>query len=107
METIMNLQNFTKGWLVGDFTPSIFQTKDIEIAIKKYKSGDKEKTHYHKIATEYTIVLSGKIKMIDQIFKTDDIVLVNKNVKNEFECLEDCILLVIKTPSVPNDKYFI
>lgn len=101
----MNLKNFTKGWLVGDFTPSIFQTKDIEIAIKKYKKGDKEKKHYHKIAIEYTTVLSGKIKMIDQIFNPDDIVVVDKNIENEFECLEDCILLVIKTPSVIGDKY--
>lgn len=101
----MNLQNFTKGWLVGDFVPSLFNTKDIEVAIKKYKSGDKETKHYHKIATEYTIVLTGKVKMIDKIFNADDIVTIYPNVENQFECLEDCILLVIKTPSVVGDKY--
>lgn len=101
----MNLQNFTKGWLVGDFVPSLFNTKDIEVAIKKYKNGDKEIKHYHKIATEYTIVLTGKVKMIDKIFNADDIVTIYPNVENQFECLEDCILLVIKTPSVVGDKY--
>lgn len=101
----MNLQNFTKGWVVGDFVPSLFKTKDVEVAIKKYKSGDKETKHYHKIATEYTIVLTGKVKMIDKIFSADDIVTIYPNVENQFECLEDCILLVIKTPSVVGDKY--
>lgn len=101
----MNLQNFTKGWVVGDFVPSLFKTKDVEVAIKKYKSGDKEIKHYHKIATEYTIVLTGKVKMIDKIFSADDIVTIYPNVENQFECLEDCILLVIKTPSVVGDKY--
>ena len=101
----MNLQNFTKGWLIGDFNPSLLKIKDVEVAIKKYKSGDKETKHYHKIATEYTIVLTGKVKLINKIFNPDDIIVIYPNTENEFECLEDCILLVIKTPSVVGDKY--
>jgi quercetin dioxygenase-like cupin family protein len=101
----MNINDYTKGWIVGDFTPSLIQNKNIEIAIKKYKSGDIEPKHYHKIATEYTIVLSGKVKMIDMVFGQDEIVEIKPNVVNQFECLEDCVLLVIKTPSVIGDKY--
>lgn len=101
----MNLEDFTKGWLVGDFDPSLIKTKEIEISIKKYKAGDKEKNHYHKLATEYTIVISGKIKMMGKIYNTNDIITVNQNVENQFECLENCVLLVIKTPSIIGDKY--
>jgi quercetin dioxygenase-like cupin family protein len=101
----MNINDYIKGWIVGNFTPSIIQNENIEIAIKKYKSGDIEPKHYHKIATEYTIVLSGKVKMIDMVFGQDEIVEIKPNVANQFECLEDCVLLVIKTPSVIGDKY--
>ena len=34
------LKNFTKGWFVGNFDPSLIKTNDIEIGVKEYKSGD-------------------------------------------------------------------
>jgi len=107
METKMNLEEFTKGWLVGDFEPALFKTKDIEVGIKYYKAGDKEEKHYHKVATEYSIVLYGSVRMLDQIFKQGQIVTVLPNVENKFECLEDACIVVIKTPSVIGDKYLL
>jgi quercetin dioxygenase-like cupin family protein len=103
----MNLEEFTKGWLVGDFEPALFKTKDIEVGIKYYKAGDKEEKHYHKVATEYSIVLYGSVRMLDQIFKQGQIVTVLPNVENKFECLEDACIVVIKTPSVIGDKYLL
>jgi len=35
------LKNFTRGWFIGNFKPTLFSTKDFEIAIKQYKKGDK------------------------------------------------------------------
>ena len=102
----MNLNEFTKGWLIGDFAPSIIQSKDIEVGVKYYKSGDKESRHVHNFVDEYTIVLTGLIKMNDKIYNERDIVFVEKGISTDFECLSDCITLVIKTPSIPNDKEF-
>ena len=101
----MNINDYSKGWIVGNFHNSLIKSKDIEIAVKKYKAGDKDKTHHHKIATEYTIIISGIVKMMGKIWKTDDIVIIEPNTKNTFECIEDACLLVIKTPSVIDDKY--
>lgn len=103
----MNINEFTKGWIVGDFYPSIINTKEIEVGLKKYKKGDKEEKHCHKLVTEYTIIINGKVRMKDKIFKSDDIVIIEPNIANEFECIEDAVLLVIKTPSIPSDKYII
>lgn len=100
----MNLNDFTKGWIVGDFLPAIINSKDIEVGIKKYKKGDVENTHVHNIITEYTIILTGKVKMIDKIFFENDVVKIDPGIPTSFECLEDCITLVIKTPSIPSDK---
>ena len=54
-----NLKNFIKGWFIGNFKPTLFKTTNFEIAIKRYKKGDYEKPHYHKISTEYTIIITG------------------------------------------------
>ena len=103
----MNLEEFTKGWLVGDFEPALFKTKDIEVGIKYYEAGDKEEKHYHKVATEYSIILYGTVSMLNQTFKQGQIVTVLPDVENKFECLEDACIVVIKTPSVIGDKYLL
>ena len=95
-----------KGWLVGDFKPSIINSKDIEVGLKYYKKGDKETSHVHKIITEYTIVVSGKIRMNNKVYSEKEIVEILPNTLTDFESLEDSITLVIKSPSIPSDKYF-
>ena len=101
----MNVNEYTKGWLVGNFEPSLINSKDIEVGLKYYRKGDKESKHVHKIITEYTIVVSGKIKMNDEVYIEKDIVTILPNVPTNFESLEDSITLVIKTPSIPSDKH--
>ena len=55
------LKNFTKGWVVGNFEPSLLKTDDFEVAVKYYKAGDYEEKHYHKVATEITIISEGSV----------------------------------------------
>jgi len=100
-----NIRNYFKGWIIGNFEPSILKSNELEIGIKKYKKGDKEEKHYHKIADEYTIVISGKIKMNQNEVKKGEIYLVKSGTENQFESITNSIILVIKTPSIPGDKY--
>ena len=48
-----------KGWFVGNFEPSLYKTNEVEVAVKRYTVGDKEDAHFHKIATEFTLILNG------------------------------------------------
>lgn len=100
-----NLSNFIGGWIIGDFIPSIINTKLFEIAIKKYKKGDYENKHFHQIAVEITIIVSGKVKMNDTIYNTNDIIYIKQNESTDFLCLDDTITCVIKLPSCVGDKY--
>lgn len=100
-----NLNNFVRGWLIGDFDPAIIKTESFEFGLKKYKKGDKENKHYHAVADEITVIVSGKFKMNDEILETDDVVWIFPNEAVDFECLEDGATAVIKKPSVKNDKY--
>lgn len=101
----MKLNSFTKGWLVGDFEPAILRSKDVEVGIKEYLSGTVESNHVHRIITEYTVILSGSAKLLGNEYSKGDIVTIPPGTSNKFEALTDCMLLVIKTPSCPTDKY--
>lgn len=99
------LSDFFKGWFVGNFEPSIIKTNDVEIGIKKYKAGDYEKAHFHKIATEITVIISGEVIMNNSHYYENDIILIEPNDSTDFICVTDVITAVIKYPGANNDKY--
>ena len=100
-----NLNNFIKGWFVGHFTPTLIDTNDVEVSIKKYKAGDQEKSHYHKIATEITAIVSGEVEMNGIKYIADDIIIIEPNDRSDFKCLTDVVTVVVKYPGANNDKY--
>lgn len=104
---VENLKNMTKGWFVGNFEPSIYKTNDVEVAVKKYKAGEKEDLHYHKIATEITVVVSGIIKMNGIEYSEGDIIVLNPNEISDFEAVTDAVNTVVKLPGANNDKYIV
>ncbi len=101
-----NIEKFKKGWFIGDFIPSLFQTNLFEAALKQYNKGQKEDKHYHKIATEFTLVVTGKIKINDVEVNANEVIKIEPNEWAEFEALEDSSTVVIKIPSLSTDKYF-
>lgn len=101
----LNLSNFIKGWFIGNFVPSIITTNDFEIAVKRYKAGDKEESHHHKIATEITVIVSGAVKMNDKEYYADDIIVIQPNESTDFYCVTDAVTVVVKYPGANNDKY--
>tara|TARA_B100001093_G_scaffold354412_1_gene338905 strand:- start:206 stop:526 length:321 start_codon:yes stop_codon:yes gene_type:complete len=99
------LEDMTKGWFVGDFVPSAFNSKNVEVAVKNYKAGDKEPSHHHKIATELTLIINGKAVINGTIMTAGDIVLIEPSESSIFEVQEDTCTVVVKLPSSRNDKY--
>lgn len=93
------------GWFIGNFEPSLFQTNDVEVAVKKYRKGDYEKAHYHKLATEFTLVISGRAKMFGMEFSEGDIIVVEPGEVTDFLALADTVNVVVKLPGANNDKY--
>lgn len=102
-----SLDDMFKGWIVGNFEPTLFSTNDVEVAVKKYSSGDYEPTHYHKIATEITIIAQGKVLMNGSEYNSGDIITIKPGESTDFKVLEDTITTVVKLPCVKNDKYLI
>jgi len=105
---VKKIKDFKWWWIIWDFTPSLIENNKLfEVWIKEYKKWDKDKKHYHKIATEYTIINCWKFLMNWKELNKWNIVIIEPNQEAEFKCLEDWNITVIKTPSIPNDKYLV
>ena len=103
---IAKLEDMVKGWFVGNFEPTLLKTNDVEVAVKSYKKGDYEEKHYHKIATEITVIVSGRVKMNGVEYNNGDIIVIEPMESTDFEALEDNTQnVVVKYPGVNNDKY--
>ena len=100
------LEDMIKGWFIGNFEPTLLRTNDVEVAVKSYNKGDYEEKHYHKIATEITVIVSGKVKMNGIEYSKGDIVVMEPNEATDFECLENGTQnVVVKLPGANDDNY--
>lgn len=100
-----HLDKLFKGWFVGDFSPTLLPTRDVEVAVKSYKAGDYEERHYHKLATEITVITQGRVRMNGVEYRQGDIIVIEPFEATDFLALEDCMTTVVKYPGAPNDKY--
>ena len=106
----MNVRKITemkKGWFIGNFEPSLLKTNDVEVAVKKYHKGDYETAHYHKLAQEFTVIISGRVRMFGQDFSEGDIIVVDPGDVTTFTALTDTVNVVVKIPGANNDKYLL
>jgi quercetin dioxygenase-like cupin family protein len=99
------LQDMVKGWFVGNFAPTALASDACEVAVKVYAAGDAEAWHYHKVATEVTLILSGEVEMNGVRHATGDIVVLDPGEGTDFRCLTAVTTVVVKLPCVAGDKY--
>jgi hypothetical protein len=102
---VTDLSQMVKGWFVGSFSPTAYETKEAEVAVKRYRSGDAEAWHVHRIATEITVVVSGAVRMGGSRYDAGAIIRLEPGEGTDFTALEDSVTVVVKLPSVRGDKY--
>ena len=102
---IFHLDEMVKGWFVGDFAPTALRTDAAEVAVKRYKAGEHETTHLHKIATEITLVLEGSVEMCGRRLNHGDIIKLMPGEATDFTAITDAVTVVVKHPSIRGDKY--
>lgn len=99
------LSDMIKGWFVGNFEPTLYRTCDVEVAVKTYRAGDAEEAHYHKIATELTVIISGRVRMNGVEYSEGDIIVMEPGETTDFAAMTDAVNVVVKLPGANNDKY--
>jgi mannose-6-phosphate isomerase-like protein (cupin superfamily) len=100
-----NLNIFTKGWFVGNFSPTLIPSDAVEVAVKHYKAGEAEQSHFHKVATELTLVVSGRVRMSGEEVGPGEIIKIEPGQATDFMPLTDATTVVVKMPCVKGDKY--
>jgi quercetin dioxygenase-like cupin family protein len=105
---VAKIEDMVKGWFVGDFDPTLYRTSAFEVGTKTYQNGDHEAAHYHAVAREITAIVTGSCRMNGIIYRQGDIIVIEPNEATDFTALEDgTITVVVKVPSVPNDKFLV
>jgi quercetin dioxygenase-like cupin family protein len=104
---ILSMHDFSNGWIIGNFSPSLFHSGDFEVALKSFKKLDTEPNHFQQVATEASVVISGQIRMGEYFLKPGQILVVEPGETCDFEALEDSTVLAIKWPSIPGDKIIV
>ena len=102
---LFQIKDMIKGWFIGDFDQSVYKTKDVEVGLKEYLAGAYEPAHHHNVATEFTVIVDGIVEMSGKQFSKGDIIKIDPGVSTDFKALTNVITLIVKIPSVLNDKY--
>lgn len=102
---VSNIKSYTNGWFIGDFEPTLLKTPEFEVAHHFYPKGLKSTPHTHKESTEYNYILSGSLMASGKNLGPGDIFIYEPFDVSDVLFLEDTNLIIIKTPSIPHDKY--
>jgi len=104
---VLNSEQFIGGWFVGDFTPSAYRTKDFEVCYKFHHKNEEWPKHLHTESIEINYLMHGSMVIQDQILTAPTVFIMDKLEVSDAEFLEDCEIIVVKVPSIPNDKRII
>lgn len=97
--------DMVKGWIVGDFEPTVLRSEACEVAVKHYRAGEREDVHHHRIAVELTAVISGTVRMFGRLWHAGDVIVIDPGEATDFEAVTDAVNVVVKLPSAKGDKY--
>jgi len=99
------LEDMVRGWFVGNFSPTLYATNAVEVGVKPYPAGFTEEPHFHKVATEITVIVSGECELNGERFSAGDIVVIEPWETTGFRALSDVTTVVVKMPGANDDKY--
>jgi quercetin dioxygenase-like cupin family protein len=102
---IIKLNKMKRGWMIGDFEPSILKTDLFEIAYLTHKKDEIWPNHYHAIATEYNLLVRGSMTVCYKKINPGEIFIIEPNEEAAPIFHEDCEIVCIKVPSLPKDKH--
>jgi hypothetical protein len=102
---ISKLTDYYRGWIIGDFTPSLVKSKEFEVGLLTHLKEEQWPKHFHAIATEYNVLVSGEMTINGVKICQGDVFVIapGEVVSPVFQ--EDCQVLCVKIPSLPKDKY--
>lgn len=102
---VTKINDYVRGWFIGDFNPTVLRTKDFEVGVLTHPKGEKWPPHYHKESIEYNVLVSGKMVVQGKELNSGDVFVFEKGEIANPVFLEDCTVVCVKVPSIPSDKF--
>ncbi len=102
---IFSTEGFKGGWFVGDFDETAYRTKDFEVGYKTHHAGEYWAPHYHDMADEINYLISGTMEISGTRLEAPCVFVIPKGEVSRPVFHTDVSLIVVKTPSLPGDKY--
>ena len=106
----------TGGYFIGQFMGQrgkpVLETEEVEVAWKKIPTEFSDsKPHYHKRGVEINIVINGSITVLISekeitIRKGEFLVVYPETELLDISAEEETEMIVVKSPSVPDDKFY-
>ena len=103
--TISKLSHMKGGWFIGAFEPSILKTNTFEVAVQHFDAGECVTRHVHKVAWEYTVIISGDAAVNGISVSAGNIIVIKPGESADFRAITKVATVVVKTPSLPTDKF--
>ena len=100
-----DVSEMTGGWFVGDFEPTALRTGAAEVCLKHHTAGEHWPAHFHAIATEVTVVVSGRMSINGVDVGPGDGFVLDPGEVAVPVFHTDCTVVVVKVPSVADDKH--
>lgn len=107
MPLFAKVADYHRGWLIGNFDPSLFKEKSFEICLATHSADEMPQAHYHTASTEVNVVLDGQVKVGKRLLREGDIFIYERLEVSDVTFLSDVRLLVIRLPSQPHDKVIV
>jgi hypothetical protein len=96
---VYNLNDFTRGWFIGNFEPSLYNQVNFEAGVKRFKSGEFHEPHMHLVSKEYNVIVEGTCIVNGKTLSKDDIFVLVPYDPIHITFVTDTTICVIKTPS--------
>jgi quercetin dioxygenase-like cupin family protein len=104
---VNKLSDMHRGWLIGNFEPSLLKTADFEVGLLLHKAGEVWPAHYHAVATEYNVLISGHMEVCGIELVAGDTFTIFPHEVAAPIFYTDCYILCVKHPSIPTDKILV
>lgn len=102
---VRRIEDFTGGWFVGDFEPTLLRTPGFEVGLKIHHRDEHIAPHIHHHVTEYNLLVRGSMRVNGRELTEGDLFILHKGERVDAEVLTDqAHVVVVKVPSIPSDK---
>ena len=102
---IDSIKRMHRGWIAGNFTPTLHNTEDFEIAIHEYGPESEYVPHYHLKSTEFNVILEGEAVVGDTTLGKDSVFIIDPGEVCYVKYTKPTRLLIFRNHSDPKDKY--